>query len=319
MTFADPLILLALLAIPLLIWWYWGQQRRRGQAASAFVLPALTASVAPARPGWRRHAPMIAFALALAVLIIAAARPQRTIAKPVTDGAVMLVDDVSASMQATDVAPTREQAAQRAARHFLATVPGSVQVGLLAFARTPTVLQSPTSDHVLTQAAVGRLPKFSGGTAVGDAILTATHELKTIPKVGGKLPPGAIVLISDGASNYGSDVIAAAREAASLHIPIYTVALGTYRGTIPITKGGTTVTVLVPPSPQELAQIATVSGGKAFTASDTAGLRAVYAHLEAKLGHKTVKQQITASFAGVGLALLLVGSVLTLRWFGRLI
>ena len=109
--------------------------------------------------------------------------------------------------------------------------------------------------------------------------------------VDGKRPPGAIVLLSDGASNDGSDPIAAAREAASQHIPIYTIALGTYKGTIPITRNGTTVTVYVPPSPQGLAQIASASGGQAFTASDTSGLRAVYEHLAAKLGHKTVKQR----------------------------
>lgn len=318
MSFASPFVLLALLAIPFLIWWYRGQQRRRTRAAAAFVTPALTESVAPRRPRWRRHLPMLAFLLAIAVLIGAAARPQRSVAVPVTNGAIMINQDVSSSMKATDVAPTRLGAAQHAAERFLGTIPSGVQVGLVEFAKTPIVLQSPTTDHALTRAALGQL-HTSGGTAIGDAILTSLREIRNVPLIDGKHPPGAIVLISDGASNVGSDPIAAAREAASLHIPIYTVALGTYRGTIPITKGGTTVTVLVPPSPQELAQIAIASGGKTFTASNTAGLRAVYADLEAKLGHKTVKQQITASFAGVALALLLVGSVLTLRWFGRLI
>ena len=318
MSFASPFVLLALLAIPFLIWWYRGQQRRRTRAAAAFVTPALTESVAPRRPRWRRHLPMLAFLLAIAVLIGAAARPQRSVAVPVTNGAIMINQDVSSSMKATDVAPTRLGAAQRAAERFLSTIPSGVQVGLVEFAKTPIVLQSPTTDHALTRAALGQL-HTSGGTAIGDAILTSLREIRNVPLIDGKHPPGAIVLISDGASNVGSDPIAAAREAASLHIPIYTVALGTYRGTIPITKGGTTVTVLAPPSPQELAQIAIASGGKTFTASNTAGLRAVYADLAAKLGHKTVKQQITASFAGVALALLLVGSVLTLRWFGRLI
>jgi Ca-activated chloride channel family protein len=318
MSFASPLVLLALLGIPFLIWWYRGQQRRRTRAAAAFVTPALTESVVPRRPRWRRHLPMLAFLLAVAVLIGAAARPQRSVAVPVTNGAIMITQDVSSSMKATDVAPTRLAAAQRSAEQFLATIPRGVQVGLVEFAKTPIVLQSPTTDHALTRTALGQL-HTSGGTAIGDAILTSLREIRNVPLIDRKHPPGAILLISDGASNVGSDPIAAAREAASLHIPIYTVALGTYRGTIPITKGGTTVNVLVPPSPQELAQIASVSGGKAFTASDTAGLRAVYSHLAAKLGHKTVKQQITASFAGVGLALLLVGSVLTLRWFGRLI
>jgi Ca-activated chloride channel homolog len=318
MSFASPLVLLALLAIPMLIWWYTRHQRRRTAAAAAFVTAALTESVAPRRPRWRRHLPMLAFLIAVAVLIAAAARPQRSVAVPVTNGAVMIAQDVSSSMKATDVAPTRLGAAQHAADHFIATLPSAVEVGLVEFAKTPIVLQSPTTNHALTRTALGQL-HTSGGTAIGDAILTALRAIRSLPLVDGKHPPGAILLISDGASNVGGDPIAAAREAASLHIPIYTIALGTYRGTIPITRGGTTVTVYVPPSPQELAQIATVSGGKGFTASDTAGLRAVYAHLAAKLGHKTVKQQITSSFAGVGLVLLLVGSVLTLRWFGRLI
>src|SRR5436309_11417009 len=118
MSFADPLVLLGLLAIPLLIGWYRGQERRRTRAASAFVAPALIASVAPRRPGWRRHAPILAFVVALAVLVVAAARPQRSVAKPVNDGAVMLADDISGSMKATDIAPSRLRAALRAARRF---------------------------------------------------------------------------------------------------------------------------------------------------------------------------------------------------------
>lgn len=319
MTFADPLVLLALLGIPLLVWWYVGQQRRRAKAATAFVMPALTASVAPQKPGWRRHAPMIAFALALAVLVLAAARPQRTVAKPVTSGAIMLANDVSSSMHATDVAPTRERAAQRADRRFLASVPSTVQVGLLAFARTPTVLQSPTTDHALTAAAVGQLPPTSGGTAIGDAILAAYHELRTLPKVAGKRPPGAIVLISDGASNVGIGPLVAAREVGAHHVPVYTISVGTPNGTISIRRGSRTVTVPVPVSREQLAEIASVSGGKNFKTSDAAGVSAAYGRLAARLGHKQVKQEITASFAGGALVLLLLGGAMSLRWFGRLV
>ncbi len=318
MSFASPLILLALLAIPLAVGWYVGEQRRRTRAAAAFVRPALTPSVTPSRPRWRRHAPMFAFALAVAVLIAAAARPQRSVAVPVTNGAIMLTNDVSSSMQSTDVPPTRLAAAQHASRTFLNKVPGTVQVGLLEFARTPILLQSPSTNHSLTDNALNEL-HTSGGTAMGEAIQTATHEIKRLPLVGGKHPPGAIVLISDGASNVGGGPLQAAREAAAQHIPIYTVALGTDHGTIPIRRGGKTVNVRVPPSPAELAQVAKAAGGQAFTASDTAGLSAVYTHLAAQLGHKHVNQEITWSFAGVALMLLLVGSVLSLRWFGRLV
>jgi len=317
MSFASPLVLLGLLAIPLLIRWYIWQQRRRVLAASAFVTPALTASVAPHSPRWRRHAPLLVFAFALAVLIVAAARPQQSVAVPVTSGAIMLANDVSGSMRATDVAPSRLGAAERAAKRFLATVPSTVQVGLIEFARTPAVLQSPTTDHAVTSAAFAQL-QTSGGTAIGDAILAAVGELRSVPLVAGKRPPGAIVMISDGSSNLGADPLAAARQAGALHIPIYTVAVGTPNGTITFKRGARMVTSAVPVSPQQLAQIASLSGGRAFTASDAAGLSAVYARLAAQLGRKHVKREITASFAGGGLVLLLLGSALSLRWFGRL-
>jgi Ca-activated chloride channel family protein len=318
MSFASPLVLLALLALPLLIAWYAGQQRRRAVAASAFVTAALTPSVVPRRPRWRRHVPMLVFALAVAILIAAAARPQRSVAVPVTDGAIMLADDVSSSMQATDVAPSRLSAAERAAKSFLAKVPSTVQVGLLEFARTPTVLQSPTTNHALTAAAFTQL-HTSGGTAVGVTINTAVNELKSLPPVHGKRPPGAIVLISDGASNVGADPLAAARQARAQHIPIYTVAVGTPRGTIPIKRGKQTVTTPVPVSAQQLGEIARLSGGRTFTASNAGGLSAVYTHLAARLGRKHVKHEITAGFAGGGLVLLVIGALLSLRWFGRLI
>jgi Ca-activated chloride channel homolog len=318
MSFAAPLVLLALPAIPLLIIWYYGQQRRRAVVASAFVAPALTASVAPRRPRWRRHVPMLVIAIALAVLIGAAARPQRSVAVPITNGAIMLANDVSGSMNATDVAPSRLGAAENAAKRFISKVPSTVQVGLIEFARTPTLLQSPTTDHALTDAAFTEL-KTSGGTAVGVTILTAVNELRSLPPIHGKRPPGAIVLISDGASNVGADPIAAAREARADHIPIYTVAVGTSHGVIEFKRGSRTVVAPVPVSPQQLGQIAQASGGRAFSASDAAGLSAVYTHLAAQLGRKHVKHEITATFAGGGLVLLLLGSALSLHWFGRLV
>jgi len=230
----------------------------------------------------------------------------------------MLANDVSSSMTATDVAPTRLQAATRAGQRFVASVPASIQVGLLEFASKPIVLQSPTADHALTRAAYAHL-STSGGTAIGDAIVTALRQLTGLRGQDGKRPPSAILLLSDGASNVGSSQLAAAREAAADHIPIDTVALGTARGTIPVKRGSQTATVSVPPSPQTLAQIASLSGGRAFTAADTNGLNTIYAHLAAQLGHKRVKHELTADFAGGALVLVLIGSALSLLWFGRLI
>lgn len=318
MTFLDPLVLLALAAIPLLIWWYAGQQRRRARAASAFASPRLGASVAPRRPRWRRHVPMLLFALALAVLIVAAARPQAVVAVPVDTASIMLANDTSGSMAATDVAPTRLGAARQAATNFLADVPGSVRAGLLEFNSNVTVLQSPTTDHALVRSALAEL-KVTGGTAIGDAIRTALRSLTSNKPVGGKQPPAAIVLLSDGGSDVGSSPITAAQQAAADHIPIYTVVLGTAHGTVTEKRAHGSVTVPVPPDPAELAQIASISHGQSFTATDAKGLNTVYERLGAQLGHKKVKHEITAGFAGGGLVLLLIGSAASLAWFGRLV
>jgi Ca-activated chloride channel homolog len=262
---------------------------------------------------------MLVFAIAIALLIAAAARPQRTVAVPVNSAAIMLANDISSSMSATDVKPSRLGAAQKAASKFVSELPGGAQVGLIEFARRPVLLQSPTTNHALTLGAIAGLRPGGGGTAVGEAIATALHSLTTLPRKGGRRPPGAIVLLSDGTSNVGPGPLAAARQAKADHVPIYTISLGTPSGTIPVKKNGQTVTAPVPVSSQELAGIAQSSGGKAFTAADSAKASAVYQHLAVQLGHKKVKREITADVAGGGLVLLLVGGAVTLMWFGRIV
>jgi len=318
-TFTWPAVLAALLVVPPIIWWYRAEQRRRTRAAAAFVTEPLKPSVAPSGPRWRRHAPMLAFLLALAVLIAAAARPQRSIAVPVSDGAVMLVNDVSSSMASDDVRPSRLGAAEHAATVFLNKVPSSIRVGLLVFNQKPRLLQTPVKDHSLARDALTQLQKPQGHTAVGDAINASLRVLGSLMGPGGKRLPGAIVLLSDGNSTTGADPLQTARLAAAQHIPIYTIALGTVHGTINVRHGARIVSVPVPLEAGELGQIATLSKGRTFTAADSGQLSTVYAHLATKLGHKTVKDEITASFAGAGLVLLLIGGALSLRWFGRFI
>jgi Ca-activated chloride channel homolog len=320
-SFAAPLVLLALVAIPVLAALYASHQANRAKAAAAFASPRLGASVAPHRPGWRRHAPMLVFALALAALIVAAAKPQKTVAVPVERASIMLADDISGSMQAKDVAPNRLVAARRAAKQFLAQVPKKVNVGLMAFNQTPRVLLSPTTDRQAANEALDRLAP-SGGTATGLAIQTAMNVLKRVPGELGKRPPSAIVLISDGASTSGVDPVQAAQAARKAKIPVYTVALGTARGTIQVKRSGGqggTQTVRVPPDPASLREIARASGGQSYVAADASKLSAVYQKLGSQLGHKNEKREITAGFAGGALALLLFGAALSLYWFGRLI
>lgn len=317
MSFAAPLVLLALAALPLLAVWYLLAQRNRRAAAAAFASPALQPAVAPRRPGWRRHVPMLVFLVALAALVFAAARPQRTVAVPVERAAIALVTDVSGSMEATDVAPNRLIAAKRAARRFVGKVPRSVNVGVVAFNNHATVLQSPTRDRADVELAIDRLA-VSGSTATGEAIATAVDMLRGTPGEGGRRPPSAIVLISDGESVLGRDPLVAAAEARRLRIPIYTVAFGTDGGTIrTVRPDGTTRTEAVPPDPASLAQIAEATGGETFTAETADGLSAVYERLGSQLGTRDEERQITTAFAAGGLVLLLAGAALSLRWFGR--
>ena len=320
-SFAAPLVLVLLLAVPVLVVLYGAHQRDRRRAAAAFAAPVMTPSVVPNRPRWRMHAPMLAFLLALAILILAAARPQKTVAVPVERASIMLITDVSGSMQATDVRPTRLVAARTAAKRFVAKVPKTVNVGVMALSSKPRVLASPTRDRVAIDQALDQLTP-RGGTGTGEAITAATNILKRQPGVNGKRPPSAIILLSDGAATGTIDPVSAAQAARKLHIPIYTVALGTQEGTITVPRPGGqggTETRRVPPDPQSLAEVARASGGKTYTAADASKLSDVYKSLGSLLGTKNEKRQVTAGFAGGALVLLLLGAAMSLRWFGRLI
>jgi Ca-activated chloride channel homolog len=320
-SFAAPLILLGLLAVPALLYAYMRQQRQRTAAVAAFTSAALAPSAMPRRPRWRRHLPMAAFGLAVIALVLAAAKPQAKVAVPVKRSSVMLLIDTSGSMAATDVAPSRLAAVRRAAGRFLDRAPSQASVGLLAFSTSSKLVQAPSTDRSEVRSDLADL-RASGGTAIGDALQSALRLLASAPAINGRRPPAAIVLLSDGTSTSGVDQLTEAREAARQHVPIYTVALGTPGGTITVPRGrGQTGTVVhrAPPDPQALAQIAQASGGQAYTAANAGRLSAIYEHLGAQLGHHTEKQAITTSFVGAGLVLLLLGSALTLGWLRRLI
>lgn len=323
MSFGAPLVLVALVLVPLLAAGYVALQRDRVRAAAAFAAPHMGPSVAPRRPRWRRHVPLAAFLLAVAILVVAAAKPQRTVAVPVEKAQIMLVTDVSGSMLATDVAPNRLVAARRAAKAFIEQVPKQVNVGIEAFNQAPQVLANPTTDRDALDLALGRL-RSSGGTATGEAIQTAVRVLQQAPAQNGKKPPSAIVLLSDGASTKGVDPLEAALAAARLRIPVYTVTLGTQSGTITVPRSESnpsagTITKPVPPDVASLERIAAASKGKAYTAESAKDLSDVYERLGSQLGTKKEPREVTAGFAGAGLALLALGAAMSLRWFGRLI
>lgn len=318
MSFAAPLVLLGLVALPLLAALYANEQRRRARVAAAFVSAPLLASVAPVRPGWRRHAPYILLALGVAALIVAAARPRRTIQVPIHGATVMLVNDVSASMTSTDVRPSRLSAAKRAAESFLKRVTPSTQVGSIEFARHPTLLQSPTTDHAVTRAAIAGIRPGGGGTAMGNALVLALDAIRSAPRLHGKRAPGSVILISDGAANVGVSPVAVAQNAKRQHVRIDTISIGTSHGTAEIPKRSGEVRTAVPVDPTELRQIAAASGGHAYRAPDETTVSEIYESLATVLAHRRGEQDLTGYVAGAGLVLVALGVALSLTWFGRL-
>jgi Ca-activated chloride channel family protein len=312
-SFERPLLLIALLAIPLGAWWYLRSQRGR----EAFASPALVPAVAPRRPGWRRHWPMALYALGLAALILAVAKPQRAVSVPVDRASVLLVTDRSGSMQAEDVAPNRLVAARRAAEEFLSAVPSRVRVGLIAFNQGAEVAQLPTAEHQLVRDALAEIEP-AGGTATGDALTSALRILRPDPNER-RPAPAAIVLLSDGKQVKGRDPIEAAQEARRLRVPIYTVALGTEEGTIRVRERGGNVRVeRVPPDRETLRRVAEASGGQTFAVEDAKRLEAVYERLGSQVTRRREQREVTTAFAGGALLLVLAGGAMSLLWFGRL-
>lgn len=319
MSFAQPLFLLALLLVPLGVLAYLGHERNRRTAVAAFAAPAVLASVVPSTPGWRRHVPPVAYALALAVLILALAKPQRTVAVPVERASIMLTTDFSGSMQATDVPPTRLEAARAAADRFLEEVPAAVRVGLVAFNQSARLVESPTTDRAAVRNALSVLAP-SGGTATGEALAVAIAALAQQADPDGVRAPSAIILLSDGKSVRGRRPQELAQRAKDLKIPIHTVTLGTPTGTIQVPRSnGTVETRPVPPDPSESREVAQISGGRAYTADTARNLGDVYKALGSRIGHRDEKREITAAFSGGALALLAGGALLSLLWFRRLV
>ena len=317
MSFQAPVFLLGLVLVPLVVHLYTRTDRQRRAAAGAFVSPHMLPSVAPARPGWRRHAPAVLYAAALAVLALALARPEATVAVPEERASVVLATDQSGSMEARDVPPSRLEAARRAAGDFLDDVPSELRVGAVAFNHAVRSVETPSTDRAEVRNTIDGL-RSSGGTATGEALAASLRLLERRERGSRRAPPSAIVLLSDGASTHGRDPLPVARAAARLRIPIYTVAWGTDGGAIAVETPRGRVLRPVPPDRESLRGLARVSRGRYFEAVDELELGAVYKRLGSEISTRDERRQITAAFAaGAGL-LLLGGGALSLRWFGRL-
>ncbi len=307
MTLQNPIFLLALLLIPAGILAARLAKARRRKFAIRLPTAGTIAAILPRESALSRFLPGALLAASVAALAFALAKPQITVQVPIERASVMLVTDASGSMRATDVAPSRLDAARSAVGSFLDEVPKQMRVGLISYSTTVETLQNPTTDRVAVRDSASTI-SANGGTATGDALAEAVKRLKAS---GGKTPPpSAILLMSDGMTSAGVDPLGVAEEAKKAEIPISTVALGTPDGTVTLQPG---ITRAVPPDPETLRQIAEISGGKAFTADDADALDQVYEKMGSQLGTRPEKREATAGFAGLAAILLAGGTFALLR------
>lgn len=287
-------------------------QLARQKRMLRFANMELLESVAPKRPSRWRHVPAILLALSLVLLTTAMAGPTHDVRIPRNRAVVMLVIDVSQSMRATDVEPNRMVAAQEAAKQFADELTPGINLGLIAYAGTATVLVSPTTNRDATKNALDKL-QFADRTATGEAIFTALQAIATVGAVigGGDTPPPArIVLFSDGKETMPTNpdnpkgAFTAARTAKDQGVPISTISFGTPYGFVEINGQRQPV----PVDDETLKKVAQLSGGNAYNAATLAELKAVYTSLQQQIGYETIKGDASAGWLRLGaLVLALAG------------
>jgi Ca-activated chloride channel family protein len=317
MTFLSPARLWLLFLVPALALAYVVLQRRRRHRAVRFTNIALLRTVAPSRASWRRHVPAGLLALAMAGLVLGLARPAGAVRIPKEAATIMLVIDVSNSMDATDVAPTRLQAAQAAAADFVGNLPDQVRVGLVAFDRRASVLATPTTDHAAVATAIHGL-MLGPGTAAGDAVNAALAAIAaSAPQTAGTSPNrgAAIVLLSDGVTTTGTSVVDAALAAAAQHVPVSTIAFGTADGVVAV-RGQL---IPVPADPVTMAQVAELTAGRSFQAVSQADLRKIYQDIGTRVGYETQQREVSGSVIALAATALVTALGLALVWNGRLL
>ena len=318
MSFERPLALIALVVIPIVIALYYARARRQERFAARWANTALLPNVVDRSPGRRLYLPLAILLVALAAMIVGVARPHAVVSVKREEATVVLAVDVSRSMKADDVEPTRLEAAKVAGKAFVEKVPTKFRVGVVSFASRANAALPPTEDRTLVEDALNSL-KPGEGTAIGDAIALSAELGREQLTEDGKRPPKAVLLISDGAPDGGSlQPKAAAEKAKELNVPIYTVLVGTENGVVEEElPGGLRARIQVPPDPEVLEQVAEISGGEFFTATDDEDLKQVYEDLGSRLGHRDKSREVTDVFAGGSAALLFAGGLLSMLWFRR--
>jgi Ca-activated chloride channel family protein len=315
MTFLAPMRLWLLLGAGALLVLYVLAQLRRRQYTVRFTNMALLDQVAPKRPGWRRHVPAAAFILAVTALVIGFAVPARDTRVPKERATIMLALDTSLSMDATDVAPTRIQAAQTAAKAFVDQLPARINLGLVTFNGNASVAVSPTTDREAVKAAIDRV-QLGERTAIGEAIFASLGALTQVPAQDGTDVPARIVLMTDGTTTDGRSNDQAVVAAKAVNVPVTTIAFGTDHGTITIPQEP--LPIPVPVDKEALKSISADTGGQFYAAASENQLKQVYDNIGSSVGFITEQREITVWFIAAALVLLLLTGGLSLLWFQRL-
>jgi Ca-activated chloride channel homolog len=318
MTFQAPLWLLGLLAVAALVALYVVLQLRRKAYAARFTNVALLGTLVPKRPGWRRHLAFGLVALALGALIVSLAVPSTEVRVPRERATVIMAVDVSLSMQATDIEPSRFEAMQVAAKEFVDVLPARINLGLVSFAGNATTLVTPTTDRGQVRSAIDNLD-LAESTAIGEAVFTslqAIENYQTALNAGEEeLAPARIVLLSDGYNTVGRDDTQATAAAVDAGIPVSTIAFGTDYGTLDLDGER----VPVPVDRATLEEIADETGGSYSEAASAAELEQVYEDLGSQIGFTTEPRDVSYWFVRGGVLFALLGVVLSLLWTNRLL
>lgn len=316
MSFLEPgRLLLAIIVLVLGLAYLgvqlWGRQRY----AVRFTNLSLLASVAPKRPGWRRHVPAALLLVALGCMVVALARPTRSERVPRERATIIMAIDVSISMDATDVSPSRLEAAKAAAESFTGLLPEQINLGLVSFAGSAAVLVPPTTERELIYSAIDRLA-LAEATAIGEAIVTSLAAIERVAggASDGEDVPAHIVLMSDGETTAGTPNELAVEAAVAVGVPVTTIAFGTDAGTIEY-EGET---LPVPVNQQDLAVVAEATGGSAFEAATGEQLRGVYEDIGSSIGFTDEEREVGQRFTAAAFAAAVVASALSLAWSSRL-
>lgn len=322
MTFGSPLFLVSLVVPVAAVLVYLRIARKPPSRTISFPNLAVMASI-QGRSSWRRHLVGALVLGTLVLLCVSVARPKVSRVAPVDRSTVVLVVDVSVSMNAVDVTPSRLEAARKAIRSFVDRAPPQLKIGLVAFSDEPVVLASPTTDKEALRSAITSLaPGY--GTAIGDAVARGADLVRLSTgeegaTKGAATKAGAVVLLSDGSQTRGIlDPLQGADIARQAGIPVHTIALGTAEGTVTINRGGIDLVVLVPPDRLTLARIAEATGASTFEATDADRLAAVYKKLGRVVATEEKPREVTSAFVLAAAALLAAGIGLAGLWAPRL-